>query len=189
MCAMYSDQELIKLILHEAPFGIEIAIEMYGGAVKTICREILKGFRHEDVEEAVADTFTALWKSVHNYDMNRGVCLKSYLYGIARRTALNKKRQLMRAELHLGERVTDVAVNRDVAAEIEKKLETELLRQLIIEQASPDREIFIKRYFLSMPVKEIADQLNLPVKTVENKLCRGKKRLKKQLIKRGVACE
>lgn len=189
MCAMYSDQELLKLILHEAPLGIEIAIEMYGGAVKTICREILSGFRREDVEEAVADTFTALWKSVHNYDINKGSCLKSYLYGIARRTALNKKRQLIKTDLYLDERAAAAAGDRDVSAEIEKKLETEELRQLIIELESPDREIFIKRYFLAMPVKDIAEDLDIPAKAVENRLYRGKKRLKKQLIKRGVVCE
>lgn len=189
MCAMYSDQELIRLILHEPPLGIEIAIEIYGGAVKTICREILSGFHREDVEEAVADTFTALWKSAQNYDINRGACLKSYLYGIARRTALNKKRQLLKRELRLGEYAAVAAANADVEAELEKKLEVEILRQLIIELPSPDREIFIKRYFLAMPVKKVAEELGISAKTVENKLCRGKKRLKKQLIKRGVACE
>ena len=41
---------------------------------------------------------------------------------------------------------------------------------------SPDREIFIYRYFYQHSIKEIADKLALKAKTVENKLSRGKHR-------------
>lgn len=183
------DQELLKMILHETPLGIEIAIDMYGGAVKKICREILAGCSDEDIEETVADCFTALWQSVHNYDITRGSCLKSYIYGIARRTAYNKKRQLRKSLQCCEAPCQYLAADDDVEAEIEKRIETEILRQLVLELKSPDREIFIKRYFLSMTVKDIAGDLEISCKTVENKLSRGKKKLKKQLIKRGVDCE
>lgn len=97
MFVVYSDGDLVELIRNDTALGIEIVIDLYGGAVKTVCREILAGFSDEDIEEAVADSFTALWQSIDNYDLNRGSCLKSYLYGIARRVALNKRRALAKA--------------------------------------------------------------------------------------------
>lgn len=189
MFVLYSDSNLVELIRNDTATGMEIVIDLYGGAVKTICQEILSGFSNEDIEEAISDSFTALWQSIDNYDLDRGSCLKSYLYGIARRTALNKRRKLSKAPSDYKIDCFDFFTSDNLETEMVKKAETEILRQLIIEMKSPDREIFIKRYFLSMPIKDIASDMNITCKTVENKLFRGKKNLKKQLIKRGVICE
>ena len=51
----------------------------------------------------------------------------------------------------------------------------------------PDREIFLLRYYLYQPVKEIARRLGMTPKAVEHKLRRGRERLRKKLIERGVS--
>ena len=51
---------------------------------------------------------------------------------------------------------------------------------------SPDKEIFTLRYFNQNTIKEIANKLVLKTKTVENKLARGKVKLRKQLINIGI---
>ena len=115
------DADLLKILHENTSYGIEVAIDTYGKAVKTICQTILTGFSEEDVEEAVSDTFVGLWKAIDRIKLERETGLKEYLYGIARRTALNKRRKL-------------------------------------------------------------ANKLVLKTKTVENKLARGKVKLRKQLI-------
>ena len=62
----------------------------------------------------------------------------------------------------------------------------QILRDVIDGLPPPDREIFIYRYFLELPVKEIAVQLHLTSKQVENKLYRGKLALRNQLQERGI---
>ena len=61
-----------------------------------------------------------------------------------------------------------------------------LLRQAVTELPPPDKEIFIRRYYLYETVNGIAARLGLPPKTVENKLCRGRQRLRRTLMERGV---
>ena len=67
-----------------------------------------------------------------------------------------------------------------------EKENARLLRQAVDELPSPDREIFIRRYYLYERVKEIAARLGLPEKTVENRLFRGRRRLRQKLLERGV---
>ena len=51
---------------------------------------------------------------------------------------------------------------------------------------SPDREIFIYRYYEQNSIREIAQKLTLSVKSVEGRLARGREHLKKQLLQKGV---
>ena len=44
------EEQLLQLIKADAAQGIEIAIEQYGGAVKSICKSILVGYPIQDVE-------------------------------------------------------------------------------------------------------------------------------------------
>ena len=61
-----------------------------------------------------------------------------------------------------------------------------MLRHVVDGLPPPDREIFVYRYFLELSTKEIAARLNLSVKQVENKLYRGRQKLRRQLIEKGV---
>ena len=71
----------------------------------------------------------------------------------------------------------------NLEAEVLKKADYQIVNALIQELNSPDKEIFIYRYYKQYSIKEIADLLKLSAKTVENKLTRGRKKLKKQLLK------
>ena len=51
---------------------------------------------------------------------------------------------------------------------------------------SPDREIFIDRYYFELDVKQIAVRRNVPEKKVWNILSRRKNKLRKELIRGGV---
>lgn len=161
-----------------------MALRRFGRPVKTICAAILGPESQEEVEEAVADSFLALWRELDRYDPERP--LSGWLYGIARRTALNRRRALGKGPVlsplleELAEEefdLTDRAAARENAC---------ILRQAVEELESPDREIFIRRYYLYQRVGEIAAGLELPEKAVENRLYRGKKKLRQTLLERGV---
>ena len=179
-----NDRQLILLLQNNPSQGLAEAMARYGAPVKRICAAILGPEDRQEVEEAVADSFVALWKGLDRYDPERP--LSAWLYGIARRTALERRRKLGRVLpfQELDERLpgddTDPA---DQAAEREN---ARLLRQAVTELPPPDKEIFIRRYYLYETVNGIAARLGLPPKTVENKLCRGRQRLRRTLMERGV---
>ena len=116
------EQELLDCLSEDVSLGIELAIRQYGKAVKTICRSILSGYSGEDIEEAISDTFVGLWRSREKIKLTDGQGLREYLYGIARRTALNKRRTLAKEhptqnidtaeELVSGENVEEQIVSR-----------------------------------------------------------------------------
>lgn len=181
-----NDKELILLIKNNPSLGISKSLDLYGGAVKTIVKSILSGFSNEDIEEAVSDSFTALWRSINNFDISRNVSVKTYLYGIARKTALNKKRTLAKEKTNLDVDEIDIKCNENVEDEIAKKIDIEIIKDLIKNMRKPDKEIFIFRYFFQKKVKEISEELNLKPKKVENILARGKEKLKKQFLERSI---
>ena len=182
-----NDDELVDKLLRNTSEGMSIAIELYGGAVKKICRTILAGYQNEDVEEAVSDSFVALWKAIETGRYDGSVRIKSYLYGIARKTALNKNRELAKKQttddIDNVIKISDVNVEQEVV----RKADYQILNEMIMELKSPDKEIFIYRYYEQYTIKEIAEKLMITAKTVENKIARGRARLKKKLIQCGVS--
>ena len=80
-----NDQSLIHLLKADPEEGLRMAISLYGKAIKTICYSILRDAPDEDIEEAVSDTFVAIWQSARNFRTDQGVSFKSYCYGIARK--------------------------------------------------------------------------------------------------------
>lgn len=89
-----SDSQLALLLKNDPARGLGAALHRYGGGVKTICAAILGPSCPEEIEEAVSDTFLTLWKELERYDPQRP--LSSWLYGIARRTAVSRRRTLAR---------------------------------------------------------------------------------------------
>lgn len=178
------DRRLALLLKDDPVKGLELALRRFGQPVKTICAAILGPESPQEVEEAVADSFFTLWRELDRYDPEKP--LSSWLYGIARRTALSRRRALGRGPA-LGELPEELAEEEfDLVDRAAERENARLLRQAVEEMESPDREIFTRRYYLYQSVKEIAVQLELPEKTVENRLYRGKKKLRNTLLERGV---
>lgn len=178
------DRRLARLMKDDPEKGLELALRRFGQPVKTICAAILGPESLEEVEEAAADSFLALWRELDRYDPERP--LSCWLYGIARRTALNRRRALGRGPVlaRLPDQLLDEEF--DLTDRAAAKENARLLRQAVEELENPDREIFIRRYYLYQRVGEIAAGLNLSEKAVENRLYRGKQRLRQTLLERGV---
>lgn len=178
------DRRLARLMKDDPARGLEMAFRRFGQSVKTICAAILGPGSAEEVEEAVMDSFLALWREVDRYDSERS--LSGWLYGIARHTAINRRRALGRGPA-LEELPDELPEEEfDLTEQAAAKENARLLRQAMEEMESPDRDIFIRRYYLYQRVGEIAAQLELPEKTVENRLHRGKQKLRQKLLERGV---
>jgi len=87
-----NDEKLVKLINHNPSKGLSAAIEQYGPLVKTVIVRIIGYDKHQDAEECVSDVFVELWKSIDNYNPDKGL-FKNYIISIARHVGLNAYRR------------------------------------------------------------------------------------------------
>lgn len=181
------EQELIQLMIENPEAGIHEAINHYGGAVETICRNYLYDCQEMDIEEAIADSFIHLWKAKDKIKLDQGKTLKSYLYAIARNVSRDKRRRLGGNSLFsIEEEELQLRAPLNIENDFVKKSNEEILHDCLNRTEEPDRSVFILRYFYGVKVKEIAIKLKLTPKKVENILFRGKAKLEKLLNERGI---
>ena len=181
------DRKLIRLIQRNPEKGISIALDLYGSSVKTICKGILAGLPEQDIEEAIAETFVRLWRYGKSFKSRPDASLKSYIYSIARNASVDKLKKIHGEEVCL-EAIENFQLQDDLDIEdfVIHQEEAGLVKQVIYDLDEPERSIFVLRYFYELKVREVAERLQLPVKTVENKLYRTKAVLKAEFKEKGV---
>ena len=62
----------------------------------------------------------------------------------------------------------------------------DLVGALVAAMEPPDRDIFLRKYYLLQSGKEIAAALNMSVESINTRLSRGRDRLRRQLTEKGV---
>lgn len=127
----------------------------------------------QEGEELVLDIFMYLWE--HSSQINLTLSLKAYLFQAAHNRCLNflRDRKLTLSLDEVGDVMND---------ETSSILEIEELNQFIQEAicALPDkcREVFRLSREKNMTNQEIADEMNISVKTVEAQITKALKRIK-----------
>lgn len=144
-----------------------------------LCGFALKYVQNQDVaEELVQELFCTLWKKLDNLVINTS--LKSYLYSAVRNAAFNYFKhqevtnrytayQLERGETHTHENTMEV---KELQSQIDKAV-----------QSLPEkcREVFRLSRFEHKKYKEIAEELNISIKTVENQMGKALSVMRKEL--------
>ncbi|MDF2677218.1 MAG: hypothetical protein K0Q97_1536 [Bacillota bacterium] len=179
-----NDDKLVKLLKKNPSKGLSCAIDIYGALVKTIVTRILGYENQQDIEECVSDVFVELWKSINNFNKEKGI-FKNYIISIARHISINTYNRKIKKNLAttLEE---DLEFNIDLNDEVTKSINKKIIKDTLKNLPQPDKDIFIRRYYLYESVKDIAFSLDINPKTVENKLYRGKEVLKQALINNGI---
>lgn len=181
------EQEILELLTLNPDIGIHKAMDLYGGAVETICRNFLYDCQEMDIEEAIADSFIKLWRAKDQIKIGRNKSLKSYLYEIARNTARDKRRTLNKKSIYIMDEIElKLQAPLNLEENFARKYNEEILHECLNETKEPDRSIFVLRYFYGEKIKDIAKRLKLNPKKVENILCRGKVKLEIALNERGI---
>lgn len=184
-----NDEKLLELIILNPEKGIHEAMQLYGRAVNTICRSVLRGYEAGLVDEAVSETFFKLWKKSTQFSSEKGTTLKSWLYSIARNTAIDIRRKNGYQMVSINdENEPELIADISVENEMQKRELKQILNEVIALLGEPDNQVFLCKYFLCMKNKEIANKLQISEKKTENILYRGKAKLKELLAERGMTC-
>ena len=158
-----TDQELLFLLEHDPEAGIHELMQMYGGAIYTICKNFLADCPESDIEETVADTYIHFWKYRDRFVPDENHSVKSYLYAIARNAARDRRRALNKHSVFSLEEISlDLPSVHNVESAYEKQRDEEILHECLKDMTEPDRSIFIYRYFYGFKIKQIAEIIKQP---------------------------
>jgi RNA polymerase sigma-70 factor, ECF subfamily len=173
---------LEKQVLETLQLGNESAFEMiFRTYYQPLCRYAYSFLQDkEEAEEVVQASFITVWEKRNNIAIETS--LKSYLYRMVRNSCLNVikhekvKQQHVAHELAVSEVAYESVSQKIQAAELEVKI-TEAMKTLP-EQC---RLVFQLSRFEELKYQEIADQLQISVKTVENHMGKALKLMREQL--------
>lgn len=148
----------------------------YFTPLMTFSRRILGN--EDDAREVVHQVFIKLWEKRSEVDISTS--LKSYLFTAVNNRSLNVIRDRRKFS---SEEVPERAGEWDVSAEIESMELEEKIRGVIDSLPEKCRMIFEMNRFDGLKYAEIATQLDISVKTVENQMSKALKILRDQLAK------
>jgi RNA polymerase sigma-70 factor (ECF subfamily) len=162
--------------------GNESAFEMlFRTYYKPLCNYAYSFLNDKDeAEEVVQSAFIGVWDKRSSIEIQTSI--KSYLYRMVRNSCLNVikhanvKKQHARHEMAGGIPAEDNASQSVMSQELEQKIH-EAMKEL------PDqcRLVFQLSRFEELKYSEIAGQLNISVKTVENHMGKALKIMRQQL--------
>lgn len=175
------DYKIVDLYWARDEVAIKETDTKYGKMLQSLSYSLLSS--REDAEECVNDTYLDAWQAMPTA---RPMYLGAFLSKITRRISVDRWRTLHRekrggintAVEELTECIPDTA---DVQTEYNNKRLTEALNRFLHAQPVEKRVIFIRRYFASQSVAEIAQRLGLTESKVKVTLHRMREALRKEL--------
>lgn len=177
-----TDEEMLRLMQMDDERGLEGAVSAYSRLAHSVAAGILKN--EQDCSEAVSDAFYKVWRTRMEIDLSRA-SLKGYISMVTRSCALTKLRSVQSFE-PLPDDERDLGIEVDFTDSLAARHNERLIARCIREMPSPDREVFISRYYYSKPIAEIARQQGLRPRRVEQLLAKGRRRLRSALTKGGI---
>ena len=181
------DKAIVDLYVQRSDLAIPETECKYGGYCHTVAMRIVNN--RQDAEECVNDTWLGAWNSI---PPNRPDPLRTYVCKIARNLATKryhtnsaKKRdsQYYLALEDLAECVPDRNTVEDTVAA--KEL-AEVINRFLDTLSYEDKFVFMRRYWYSDSLPEIAKLAGMSYNSVAVRLHRVKGKLKKTLLKEGV---
>ena len=132
----------------------------------------------DDAREVVHQVFINLWEKRDEIDLSTS--MKSYLFTSVNNRSLNVIRDRKKFS---SEEMPELSGEWDVSAQIESMELEEKIREVIASLPEKCREIFELNRFEGLKYSEIAAQMEISVKTVENQMSKALKILRREIGK------
>lgn len=181
------DREIIKLFFERSEQAITELSNKYGTVCSKIAFNILNST--QDAEECVNDAYLGVWNTVPPQDPSP---LLSYVCRIVRNLSIKKYRANTAAKRNS---IYDVALDElencfpsSVSADDEfNASETaRIINEFLESLDKENRIIFVRRYWYSDSITDIAKQFGRNEHNISVRLSRIREKLRKHLIKEGI---
>ena len=180
------DEQIVKLYLQRNEKALEEAQRKYGAYCFNIARNILTIW--EDAEECVNDAYLGVWNTIPPNNPNP---LLAYVCRIVRNLSIakyHKNTALKRNSIYdaaLDELEECLASERNVEEEISAKELSCLIDHFLDTLNQGNRVLFVRRYWYSDSITDIAMRMKLSENNVYVRLSRIRGKLKLYLKKEG----
>ncbi|MBF0015154.1 MULTISPECIES: sigma-70 family RNA polymerase sigma factor [Enterococcus] len=169
------DEEIIKRIKKKDYAGLEELLAVYGDSMlRTIHSVLSQPHEVSERQDVANEVFYEVWQKIAAYQPDRSRLI-TWLLLISRSRAIDHKRKLNKRSLE--EKPVD---EQELAIE-ESPLTKENFLGFIEDLEALDQRIFLLYYFYQESPETIAEQTDLNVSAIYNRLSRGRKRLKERM--------
>ncbi len=180
------DKRIVDLYWARSEDAIAQTQIKYGKLLYRLSFSLLSS--HEDAEECVNDTYIAAWGAMPD---ERPDYLCAFLCKIDRRISMNKyksKHAQKRggAELIIEELTDCIPANDDFLREDNDREIAEAINEFLSSLKEEKRVVFVKRYFYSESISDIAKEVQISEEKVKSMLHRMRIALQVRLNKEGL---
>ncbi|MFZ4844659.1 sigma-70 family RNA polymerase sigma factor [Enterococcus casseliflavus] len=169
------DEEIIERIKKKDYAGLEELLAVYGDSMlRTIHSVLSQPHEVSERQDVANEVFYEVWQKIAAYQPERSRLI-TWLLLISRSRAIDQKRKLNKRSLE--EKPVD---EQELAIE-ESPLTKENFLCFIEDLEALDQRIFLLYYFYQESPETIAEQTDLNVSAIYNRLSRGRKRLKERM--------
>ncbi|WP_438318302.1 sigma-70 family RNA polymerase sigma factor [Sporosarcina sp. FA9] len=158
--------------------AFEYVINEYIGIVKAVIFNALNSYKDPQlIEECINDAFLGAWENKSQFNGNQED-FRKWICVIAKYKAIDKQRK--QSKSHIATELEEMPLDTAQSAEaifLTKESSRNLLK-MMRQLEDIDRDIFTMKYFLEMKNGDIAIHLGLTKAAVDNRLYRGKKKLR-----------
>jgi RNA polymerase sigma-70 factor (ECF subfamily) len=173
----YTDEELLAGIQNA---DHDVFTTLYSRHFQSLSLAALKYVKDTAIaEEIVQDIFLKLWETPG--DILNVRSLKAYLYRAVINHSINYVNRQKNIELH-HQRIAEETSHEQIENLMEDHALKEMLYQEIERLPAQCRKVFKMSRFQDLKYREIAEQLNLSEKTVENHIVNALKILRSKLL-------
>jgi len=169
-----NEYDVVRQIVDSKSEAFEQIVFEYQNLVFTICLNIAGS--SADAENLAQETFLSAYRSLQSFN---GANFKSWLCRIAVNKSIDFKRKQSKI-LFVDDALPELHSQDDAQKILEQKEEKEKLTQIL--KDIPDKYSFVVKafYYDGLKVKEIARQIKKSERTVETRLYRAKRLIKRR---------
>lgn len=175
-----NDDNFIKELKNKNSKALDYLVDNYSNYIFKVIISVLGSDKREESMECLNDVLLKVWKNIHHYNESKSK-FSSWLIAVSKYNAIDYKRKLNRLNNECSMEELVLPDERQIESQILHSESKEELINVINDLGSPDKDIFIRRYFMGESLSEISEALKLSRSAVNNRLFRGRKVLKEKL--------
>jgi RNA polymerase sigma-70 factor, ECF subfamily len=173
-----ADEELMELVRGGDARAFEVVFDRHGGAAFSLAYRMCG--RRAVAEDVVQEAFLSLWRSGARYDRLRG-SVRSWVLATVHNRAIDALRRGVAGDRddiddeHVAKRIV---ASDNTEAEVVRREEAGVIRAVLGELPSEQRQVIELAYFSGFTHTEIAAMLDLPIGTVKGRMRLGLTKLR-----------
>lgn len=175
-----SDEQLVTLVLNGHTESFQILVERYQKQVFSLAYRLCSDY--DEAQDLAQESFLRIYQELPRFDVSRRFF--PWMYRVAHNACVNQLQRRPRETSPLEESF-DLSDEGDPSARPEQAYDrmeqARTVQEAIAALPENYRAPLVLKYLRHLSYQEIADQLELPVSTIETRLFRGRNMLKKAL--------